>query len=122
MISSGKLRHRIRLENLQPLFDSNGDVIQDMSTGEVAREWVLHEELWASVEPLSGKEFIASQSVQSRVVARITFRYPFESVSAGMRIVHGVRIYNIEGVLPDKNSGLEYITCPCSMGVSTTGQ
>ena len=121
-LAAGRLRHRVRLEALTVLLDSNGDVIQDMETGEVSREWVLVREMWAAIEPLSAKEFIASQSVQSRVVARIVVRYPFDALDAAMRVVHGVRVYNIEGVLPDKDSGLEYVTLPCSQGVSTTGQ
>jgi SPP1 family predicted phage head-tail adaptor len=121
-LAAGRLRHRVRLEALTELLDSNGDVIQDMNTGEVARAWVEVREMWAAIEPLSAKEFVSSQSVQSKVVARIVVRYPFDSLDAAMRIIHGSRVYNVEGVLPDKDSGLEYVTLPCSQGVSTTGQ
>jgi head-tail adaptor len=55
-------------------------------------------------------------------VARITFRRQTFLPDASNRIVHGERIYNIEGVLADKSSGLEYLTCPCSQGVSDSGQ
>jgi SPP1 family predicted phage head-tail adaptor len=122
MIDAGKLRHRIRIEAPVPMTDSAGDVVQDAGTGEVTREWVLLGEVWAAVEPLSAKEFIQSQEIQSRVVARITFRRQTFLPDASNRIVHGERIYNIEGVLADKSSGLEYLTCPCSQGVSDSGQ
>ena len=39
-----------------------------------------------------------------------------------MRALHGVLVYNIHGVLWDKDSGLEYMTLPASMGVSDSGQ
>ena len=35
-----------------------------------------------------------------------------------MRVVHGGKVYNIHGVLPDMRSGLEYLTLPVSEGVS----
>ena len=31
-----------------------------------------------------------------------------------MRIDHGGKIYNILGVLSDKESGMDYLTLPCS--------
>ena len=35
-----------------------------------------------------------------------------------MRLVHRGEIFNIAGLLPDKASGLEYITIPVSAGVN----
>ena len=34
-----------------------------------------------------------------------------------MRILHRGKIYNIEGVLPDDESGLQWLTLPYSEGV-----
>lgn len=121
MINSGRLRHRIRIEQLVNLTDSNGDVIQDENSGEVAQEWQLFQAVWAAIEPLSAKEFIASQATQSKVVARITIRH-LVGVNAGMRAIHNGKTYNIEGALADKDSGLEYLTLPVSEGVSASGQ
>lgn len=39
-------------------------------------------------------------------------------VTADMRIVHRDRVYNITGVLADRDSGLEYLTLPCSEGAN----
>lgn len=119
-IPAGRLRHRIRLEELVNLLDSNGDAAQDDETGEVLTEWVLVSQLWAAIEPLSAREFIASQSTQSKVSARIIIRH--RAINAANRIVHNGKVYNIEGVLTDKDSGLEYITLPVSEGVSDSGQ
>lgn len=50
-------------------------------------------------------------------MARITIRYR-QDIDATWRVVHGGKFYNVEGVLADKDSGLEYQTLPVSQGVS----
>lgn len=122
MLKSGSLRHRVRIDARVNLLDSNGETQQDESTGEVAREWSEVATVWASIEPLSAREFIQSQALQSQIVARITMRYR-DGLDASMRLVH-VRtgkpdvIYNPAGFLADKVSGLEFVTIPCSAGVN----
>lgn len=120
-LDSGKLRHRVRIEKYDYVRDSSGEVVQDPQTGEVAQQWVEVAEVWAAIEPVSGREFIQSAATQSKVDARIVIRQR-DDVDASMRLVH-VRlgrpnvIYNILGVLADKDSGLEYQTLPVSAGV-----
>lgn len=121
-IDSGKLRHRVRIEALIPVTDSAGETIQDPATGEVAREWALMGLVWAAIEPISGREFIQSATQQNKIVGRITFRVPKNPFDGSMRIVHNGTVYNVEGVLADKDSGQEYVTCPVSQGVSESGQ
>jgi len=81
------------------------------------KTWV---EVWgkvpASVEPFSAREFIAAAATQNEVTARIGIRKR-AGVDPTMRIIHRGKIYNIEGVLPDPKSGLDYLTLPCSEGV-----
>lgn len=105
-----RLRHRIRIE--RPGYT------QDPVTGEMTQGWELvADKVPAAIEPLSAREFIAAQAVQSAVTARIVIRRR-DGVDATMRIIHRGKIYNIHGVLPDPKSGLEYVTLPCSEGVS----
>jgi SPP1 family predicted phage head-tail adaptor len=106
---SGKLRHRVILQNVQP--------VQDTTTGEVSDEWADVATVWAAVEPLSVREFTAAQAVQSKVTTMIIIRYR-QGVDASMRILFDDKIYNIEGILADKKSGKEYLTLPCSEGVN----
>lgn len=113
-IKAGALRHRIRIEALQDLRDSTGEVIQDPQSGEVMRAWVLVREVWAAIEPLSVREFVASNALQSAVTARITIRYR-EDLDASMRLVHNGRIYNPQGFLPDAWDGLSYLTIPAAI-------
>lgn len=121
-LAAGRLRHRVRIERLIPVLDSDGEVIQDPNTGDVLRQWILLGEAWAAVEPISAKEFIQSQETQSKVEARIIVRRQDYIINAADRVVHGVRVYNVAGVLEDRDSGLEYVTLPCSRGVSDSGQ
>ncbi len=107
MLKSGRLSHRVTIESPTYTQDSYGDPTPD---------WVTVAEVWAAIEPLSVREFMAAQSEQSKVSARITIRHRSD-LSADMRILHNGKIYNIEGILPDPDSGLEYVTLPCSQGV-----
>lgn len=123
----GRLRHRVLIEELTPQVDTSGNVIQDASTGAVLTAWESVAQVWAAIEPLSAREFIAAQATQSKVTARVTILYRAGMTSA-MRLVQILRggargtVYNIEGVLADKDSGLDYLTMPCSTGVSVSGQ
>lgn len=109
-LKAGRLRHRVDIQARQD--------VQDPNTGDVTPAWVT---VWpnvpAAIEPLSAREFIAAQAVQSQVVARITMRYR-QGLDASMRILHKSTVYNIAGLLPDKDSGLEYFTVPVSAGVN----
>lgn len=120
-IAAGRLRHRIQIQDLKPVLDSNGNPTQDPVTGEVFSDWMTIATVWAAVEPLSARELIAAQAVQSKVTARMVIRYR-DGLNAAMRIIYRNRIYNIHGLLEDTSSGLEYITIPVSEGVSVTGQ
>jgi SPP1 family predicted phage head-tail adaptor len=119
-LEAGALRHRIRIEQYAELPDSNGETIQDETTGEVAREWQEVATVWAAIEPVSAREFVQSQAMQSQISARIVIRHR-DGLDASMRLVH-VRtgradvIYNPHAFLADKDSGLEYLTIPCSTG------
>lgn len=122
MLKAGKLRHRVRIEHVE--------TIQDELTGRITQEWSELATVWAAVEPLSARgfiamEFIAAAAIQSKISARITIRYR-EDIDESMRLIHlkGDReiMYNIHGLLEDNDSGIEYITIPCSRGTSVTGQ
>lgn len=117
-IAAGRLRHRISIQEYAYLG-------QDPETGAEIREWRDFRTCWAAIEPLSVREFTAAQATQSKVTTRITIRHA-DGINAAMRILHTVRgvtrVYNIEGILADKDSGLEYLTLPVSEGVSIDGQ
>lgn len=108
-MQAGKLRHRVTIESLAET--------QDGTTGAISQAWSTVATVWAAIEPLSGREFLAAQETQSQIVARVVIRYRSD-VTAKMRIAHGSELYNVHGVLPDKVSGREYLTLMVSRGVN----
>lgn len=112
-MQAGKLRHRVQIQQLIQT--------QDPDTGSAQVAWsdwpASGKKLWASIEALSARDFIAAQANQSEITARIVIRYR-PGILPTMRILHRGKVYAIQGALPDADSGLEYITLPVSEGVS----
>jgi len=113
-LSAGDLRHRVTIQQ-------RGTAVQNPQTGETVRPWVDVAQVWAAIAPVSVREYVASQAMQSAITTRITIRYR-DGLDASMRITHvknGVTlVYNPQGFLPDVDSGLEYLAAPCSLGVN----
>ncbi|MBN5310471.1 phage head closure protein [Serratia marcescens] len=107
-MQAGKLHHRITLQ--KPV------KVQNPETGSVENIWQNLAQLWAEVSPLSAREFVAAQAMQNSVTTRITIRYR-QDIEPKYRILFRGKIFNIEGILSDPESGLEYLTLPCSEGV-----
>lgn len=111
-LAAGRLKDLVRLERQE--------VSQDPVTGEVTTTWVtVAEHIPAEIVALSAREFIAAGATQAEVTARIKIRYR-AGVIASMRMVDermGTP-YGLVGVLPDPNSGREYLTLPAKAGVS----
>lgn len=108
-MKAGSLRHRVTIQRPASA--------QNPNTGATTTTWEEVTQVWASVEPLSAREFIAAKAGQSEIQARIVIRYR-SGIDATMRILYRDQVYNIEGVLPDPVSGREYLTIPVSMGVN----
>lgn len=106
---TGKLRHRVTIQ--KPV------QTQDTTTGELVQGWDDVATVWASVEPLSVRDFMAAQAAQSQVSARIAIRHRGD-LSPNMRITYRGKVYKIEGLLTDDHSGKEWLTIPVSEGVS----
>ena len=111
-MDAGLLRHRVELQKIT--------ATQDQTTGEEVRAWATYATVWAAVEPLSVRDFIAAQAGQSETRGRITIRHRTD-VTAEHRVKHGSTIYRVQGVMADKDSGLEYLTLAVSEGVSVDG-
>lgn len=109
MISAGRLRHRVAIEELIVTMDTDGAKVESWSP-------LLPRLLSAEIRALSGRELIASAAVQSRVTTRIRIRYQ-PGIKAGMRARHRDEIYSIEAVVPDPDSRVRYMTLQCSSGV-----
>jgi len=80
-------------------------------------DWSEVDTVWAEKRPSSAREFKQSQAGQSEISGEFVIRYRSD-VDATMRIVHKGKFYNIEGVLEDNESGMEWLTIPYSEGVN----
>ena len=118
-IDAGRLRHVVDIEARS---DS-----QDATEGGLTTTWsTLFSNVRAAIEPVSVREFIGAGKVESDVTARIVVRFR-PGLEAAQRIVHGrnccsatvgIEVFNPAGFLRDKDTGLEYVTIPCSQGVN----
>lgn len=107
-IAAGALRHRLLIQRQVSSRDEDG--IERIAWEDVAT-------VWGAVEPLSAREFIQSGQQQAAITARVVIRYRAD-VQPSMRIIHRGQPLNIQGVLADKVSGLEYLTLPVSADVN----
>lgn len=109
-LHAGDLIHRVDIES--PLIQRNQD------TGESKTIWQpLYNDVPARVTPVSVKDFIASRAESSEITARIVIRHR-TGLTAQVRIKHRGKIYNPQGWLADPDTGLEYLTAPCTEGLN----
>ena len=84
----GDLRHRITFQKEVKVPDGyKGHVVT----------WQTVVVLWASVEPLSGREIFYSHQIKAEVTHRVRIRYN-ERITTEMRILHRGRVLLIEGI------------------------
>jgi SPP1 family predicted phage head-tail adaptor len=106
--SSRKFRHLVTVESQVDVIDSNGDH---------SREWEYVTTIWAEIKPLSGRELLLAQQFQSQVSTNIETRYRSD-IDATCRLKHNGTTYNALAVIRDPQSGLEWMTLPCSSGTN----
>ena len=108
-LEAGKLRHRIDIDDAVRVQDENGDPVVS---------WVpWATSIPATVEFPSGKEYFAANQIQAQVQVRFFIRY-IEGVVPTMRVRYKGVAYNLSAVLPDKDSGLSYLTLIGTAGVN----
>ena len=95
----GKLRHRVILQEYISSKDSFGAEVETWS--DIAT-------VWASIEPLSGREYFAAQQINAEVSAKITIRYR-ASVKPTMRVLFEGRIFEILSVINTEEKKRELI-------------
>lgn len=83
------MRHRVTLQTAAESLSA---------LGEPSLTWSAIATVWASIEPLRGREFILSQAESVSVDARIRIRYRSD-VDTGDRVVWGSHTYDIHSVI-----------------------
>lgn len=86
---SGALRHKIIIQQPAGVRDSNGQMVET---------WTTFATVWASVEPLQGREFFAADQINSEITTRIRLRY-LSGITQDMRISFDSRIYDIRSII-----------------------
>lgn len=90
MIKPGELRHKVDI--LTPPVDRN-----DYGEVDETAEWpVFKEGVWASVEPLKGRELFTAQQINSEITLRVKMWY-IPGVKAKMRIRSRGQVFEIVG-------------------------
>jgi len=101
-MQAGRLRRRVTIQRKTVTRDSFG--AETITWQEVAT-------VWASVEPLRGREFLESRRAEAEVTTRITIRYR-AGITPEMRVVHGDDAYNIVSVI-EPESRLRALVLMC---------
>lgn len=91
----GPLRHRISFEARATGRDEFGQPVEG---------WTLIAQVWASVEPLSGRELIGGQQVQGEVTHRIRCRY-YPGIETADRILFGARPFEVRSLINSREVG-----------------
>lgn len=105
-MQAGTIRHRVDIQ-------AHGETRAE--NGEVIATWTSIATVWASVEPLSGRELWQAQQVQSEATIRVRLRY-FSGVTTKHRLKFGERLLDIKAVInpAERNAELE---CLCTESV-----
>lgn len=93
----GKLRHRVTLQEYVTARDSFGAEIPT---------WVDVATVWASVSPISGKEYFAAHQINAEVSTKITMRFR-PGITPKMRVLFNNRCFEILSVLSFEERGIE---------------
>ncbi len=94
---AGLLRHGVTIK--KPTRATGSD-------GKVTTSWIEFDQVWASVEPLTGKEFLESQQMKNMVTHRIRIRH-LPGVVPTYRVEFDSRVFNIEYVLNADERNIE---------------
>lgn len=111
-MQSGKLPHRITIEH-----QTEGE--QDQVTGYVPIIWAEFAKVWGKLEPLSTKDQLQAQAINSTMTARCKIRYSSKAiqVNSTMRVMFRGKYWKIDGdPIPDNESGLEWLTLNLAEG------
>jgi len=98
----GKLKNRIRIQQRGAGQDELGQPVDT---------WADLATVWADIAHPSGLQSIRADAESSVVKASIRIRRRAD-VTAGMRVVYGTTVYDIQAVLPNERSR-DYVDLVC---------
>jgi SPP1 family predicted phage head-tail adaptor len=98
-MNAGSLRHRITIQSVTETKDTFGGVTE---------AWGTHAAVWASIEPLSGRELLQAQQVQADITHRVRMRY-VAGVTTKMRVLYGSREFGIQVAINPEERNREIV-------------
>ena len=96
MTFAGRLRHRVALQQPVTTKDSYG---QDVVT------WTHVATVWASLEPIRGREYFEAQQHGNETTVRIVMRAQGSLIKPTWRVLHGSDVYEIVSVIDPQKRG-----------------
>ena len=94
----GPLNKRVAIRSASTTRDAYGEPIASWSTDAT---------VWASVEPLSGRELVSAQVQHAETTHRVRMRYqPNTTVTAEKRLLYDSRVFEIISVINRKEKKL----------------
>lgn len=101
-MEAGHLRHRVQLDHYTVAANAVGDPV---------KSWASVAEVWASIEPLSGRELEWAQQQHAQAAIRVTMRYR-AGIDTTYRIRFGTRTFEVLAVVnPDERNETLVVTC-----------
>lgn len=98
-MNAGQLDQRVSIERQVSTQDEIGQPIN---------AWLPIVSCWASVLPISGREYFAAAAMQASVTTRVTMRFR-PGITAADRIKHGDKVYGIESVIDHRSARRELV-------------
>ena len=95
----GVLRHRVTLQE---------KTVTEDELKQQTEVWTDIASVWASVEPLSGREYYAAKQIHADISVKITMRYR-RDVCPEMRVVFNKAIYEILSVINSERKNISLV-------------
>jgi len=96
---AGRLRKRVIIQY---------QTIAEGTHGNVDVTWNDEDTVWASIEPVSAKEYFASGQIQSEITHKIIMRYR-RNMTTDKRIKYGNRYYDITQIINTREENRELV-------------
>lgn len=108
MLDIGRLNKRVTFMQLKDE-DENG-VPYENEIGQNIQKLTPYKTVWASVEPITGKEYLEAQRVRNELTYKIFTRY-FPGITVDMIINFKVRSFKIESMINyrESNEMLQFV-------------
>lgn len=100
-MKAGKLDKRITLQAPATGQDGNGEPLSGWTNVVTDGDG----KVWASINDMTGREYLAAAATQNAVQTKICIRYR-PGIAPTQRVLHGADVYTIEAVLGQGKIGL----------------